>query len=189
MKKILLILLLVVTYSFGFSQVKWDLRKIVDYAMANNISVKQSAVQASISALAYNQSKLGRYPSANFSGNTGFSSGRNQDPTSFSLITQNYISAGLQLQSSADIFNWYSKKNTVLANQWQLQAALASTEKLKNDIALIVANGYLQVLLAKEQENIARVQLQQTKEQLYYTRKLVNAGSLPEQHGTDERDA
>ena len=180
MKKILLILLLVVTYSFGFSQVKWDLRKIVDYAMANNISVKQAAVQASISGLTYDQSKLSRYPSGNFSGNSGFSSGRNQDPTSFSLITQNYVSAGLQLQTSADIFNWYSKKNTMLANQWQLQAALATTEKLKNDIALIVANGYLQVLLAKEQENIARVQLQQTKEQLYYTRKLVTAGSLPE---------
>jgi len=180
MKKILFLLVLVISHLVGFSQVKWDLRKIVDYAMANNISVKQSALQASISALAYNQSKLSQYPGANFSGNTGFSSGRNQDPTTFSLITQNYVSSGLQLQTSADIFNWYSKKNTILANQWELQAANAGIDKLKNDIALTVANGYLQVLLAKEQQNIARVQLQQTKEQLAYTRKLVNAGSLPE---------
>lgn len=180
MKKILLLLLFAAGCSLSFGQVKWDLRRIVDYAMANNINVKQSALQASISAVNYNQSKLSQYPGANFSGNTGFSNGRNQDPTSFSLITQNYVSAGLQLQTSADIFNWYSKKNTVLANQWQLQAANATTDKLKNDIALAVANGYLQVLLAKEQENIARVQLQQTKEQLAYTRKLVNAGSLPE---------
>jgi outer membrane protein len=180
MKKILLLLPFAAGCSLSFGQVKWDLRKIVDYAMANNISVKQSALQASISAVVYNQSKLSQYPGGNFSGNTGFSNGRNQDPTSFSLITQNYVSAGLQLQTSADIFNWYSKKNTVLANQWQLQAANATTDKLKNDIALAVANGYLQVLLAKEQENIARVQLQQTQEQLAYTRKLVNAGSLPE---------
>ena len=111
MKKILLILLLVVTYSFGFSQVKWDLRKIVDYAMANNISVKQAAVQASISGLTYDQSKLSRYPSGNFSGNSGFSSGRNQDPTSFSLITQNYVSAGLQpMATSSGACNYRKTK-------------------------------------------------------------------------------
>jgi hypothetical protein len=35
------------------AQEKWDLRKIVDYAVANNISIKQAEVQASISGLNY----------------------------------------------------------------------------------------------------------------------------------------
>lgn len=162
------------------AQEKWDLRKIVDYAMANNITVKQADVQARISELIYKQSKLSLYPAINFSGNTGFNSGRNQDPTSFNLITQSYLSAGMQLQSSVDIFNWYSKQNSIMANQWELEAARATTDKIKNDIALTVANSYLQILLSKEQEKIAQVQLQQTRAQLNYTRKLVNAGSLPE---------
>ena len=185
MKKILFIITFVFFYTTLFCQEKWDLRKIVDYAMANNITVKQADVQASISGLLYNQSRLSLYPAANFSGNTGFNNGRNQDPTSFNLITQSYVSAGMQLQTSVDIFNWFSKKNTALANLWEFEASKATSDKLKNDIALTVANNYLQILLAKEQEKIAQVQLQQTQAQLSYTRKLVNAGSLPELNASE----
>ncbi len=158
---------------------KWDLKSIVDYAMANNISIKISDVQAKIAQVNLKQSKLSQYPNANFTGNYGVNSGSNQDPTTFSRITETYLSAGLQLQTSADIFNFYSKRNTIAANNWELQAAKANVDKLKNDIALTVANAYLQILLAKEQENIASVQVQQTTSQLSNTKKLVDAGSLP----------
>ncbi|MEP7109354.1 MAG: TolC family protein [Ferruginibacter sp.] len=166
------------------AQEKWDLRKIVDYAIANNITVKQAEVQAGISQLVYKQSKLGLYPSASLSGNMSYNNGPSQD-ASFNLINQGYLGSGIQLQTSADIFNWYSKKNTLLANQWEFEAAKASTDKLKNDIALTVANNYLQILLTREQENIAQVQLKQTQAQLSYTRKLVNAGSLPELNASE----
>ena len=162
------------------AQEKWDLQKIVDYARANNITVKQSAVQADISQLTYNQSKLRQYPNASFNINAPYNNGRTQDPITYNLVTQSYISSGVQLQTSVDIFNWANKKNTILANQWQLEADRANTDKLKNDIALTAANSYLQILLSKEQENIALVQLRQTQAQLANTRKLVNAGSLPE---------
>ena len=162
------------------AQEKWDLRKCVDYALANNISIKQTEIQAKVSELQLQQSKQSRYPTLNFSAGPSYSNGRNQDPTTFSLITQGFVSANMQLQSSAQIFNWYSRQNTILANEWTLQASKASTEKLKNDIALLVANAYLQVLLTKEQEKIANVQLQQSKAQWANTRKLVDAGSLPE---------
>jgi outer membrane protein len=164
----------------AYAQEKWDLRKIVDYAVANNISIKQSDVQTAISGLTYHQSKLSQYPNFNYSGNSSFNSGRNQDPTSYKLITQSYFNANMQLQTSIDIFNWFSKRNTIVANQWQYEAAKANTDKLRDDISLTVANNYLQILLAREQQNIAQVQLKQTQAQLANTRKLVDAGSLPE---------
>jgi len=161
-------------------QKKWNLLQCVEYAMANNITIKQTDLQTKMAELNYKQSKMGQLPVFNFSGGPSYSSGRNQDPTTFSLITQSYVAANLQLQSSADIFNWFSKRNTIAANEWEIQAAKAGTDKLKNDIALTVANAYLQVLLAKEQEKIAGVQVQQSQAQLAYTRKLVDAGALPE---------
>lgn len=167
------------------AQEKWDLKKCVEYALANNISIRQTALQEKTTELTYLQSKQSQFPNASFTGNTAFNSGRNQDPTSFSLITQSYLSAGLQLQTSADIFNWYSKKNTILANKWEVEAAKASTDKLKNDIALAVANNYLQVLLTMEQEKIAGVQVDQTRSQWQNTRKLVDAGSLPELNASE----
>ena len=174
-----LIALLVITGSANAQQ-KWSLLKCVEYAMANNISIKQTDLQSKTAGLQYRQSKLGQLPNLSFSGGSSYNSGRNQDPTSFSLITQSYLSANMQLQSSAEIFNWFSKRNTVAANEWELQAAKANTDKLKNDIALTVANSYLQILLAMEQEKIASVQLQQSQAQLSNTRKLVDAGALPE---------
>ena len=167
------------------AQKKWNLAQCIEYAMANNITVKQTDLQTTLAELTYKQSKLSQYPNASFSAGPSYNSGRNQDPTSFSLITQSYLSANMQLQTSAEIFNWYSKKNTIAANQWEVAAAKAGTDKLKNDIALTVANAYLQILLAKEQEKIAGVQLQQSQAQLLNTRKLVDAGALPELNASE----
>ncbi|MBL0884101.1 MAG: TolC family protein, partial [Chitinophagaceae bacterium] len=50
---------------------KWDLRKCVDYATQNNISVKQADIQARISALQARQAKLSQYPSLNMNSGTG----------------------------------------------------------------------------------------------------------------------
>lgn len=178
--KFLTLIVFLATAGSVKAQEKWSLLKCIEYAMANNISIKQVDLQSKVAGLTLKQSKYGQLPNLNFSGGPGFSSGRNQDPTTFSLITQSYLSANMQLQSSADIFNWFSKRNTILANEWELKAAQANTDKLKNDIALSVANAYLQILLAMEQESIAAVQLSQSKAQYINTRRLVDAGTLPE---------
>lgn len=180
MRRLLVIIFFISLSTVSFAQQKWNLQSIVDYAMSNNINVKLQDVQARIAAITLKQSQLSQYPNANFSANTSVNSGNNQDPTTFSRITQTFLVAGFQLQSSADIFNFYSKRNTIAANNFQAQAANASTDKIKNDIALSAANAYLQILLGKEQENIALVQIQQTQSQLGITRKQVDAGALPE---------
>lgn len=178
--KLFSFLFLLVTTGSANAQQKWSLLRCVEYAMANNISIKQTDLQSKTAGLQLKQSRLSLIPSLGFSGGSSYNSGRNQDPTSFSLITQSYLSANMQLQSSAEIFNWFSKRNTIAANEWELQAAKVNTDKLKNDIALTVANSYLQILLAIEQEKIAGIQLQQSQAQLSNTRKLVDAGALPE---------
>jgi outer membrane protein len=183
MRRLNYLIVLLIFFSTGSSaqdQKKWDLRRCIDYALANNISIKQTDLQARLAKLQVYQSKMGQYPSASFSTGGSYNSGRNQDPTSFSLITQSYIAANTQLQTSVQIFNWYSRRNSIAANVFDLQAALAASEKTRNDIALTIANVYLQVLLSKEQEKIASVQLQQSQSQLTITRKRVNAGTLPE---------
>jgi outer membrane protein len=172
-------LLFITTYKVSAQQ-KWNLKSVVEYAMANNITVKQSEVQARISEVNYKQSRLSQIPNASFNSNGSLNSGTNQDPTTFSRITESYFAANMQLQTSADIFNFFSKRNIIAADHWELEASRANIDKLKNDIALTAANGYLQVLLAKEEENVAMVQLQQTGAQLTNTRKQVDVGALPE---------
>jgi len=185
MRLLLFSFIAIITNNSLQAQGKWDLRKCVDYALTNNISIKQTDVQAKIADIQYDQNKVSQYPSLAFSNTTSLNSGLSQNPTTFGLSTQSYVYAGFQLQSSAQIFNWYSKQNTIIASHWQAEAAKASTDKLKNDIALTVANSYLQILLTKQQEKIASIQLQQSQAQLDNTKKLVDAGSLAELNETE----
>lgn len=180
MKQASFLLLFLANVFFSYAQEKWDLRKCVEYALANNISVKQQDVQARIVALNYQQGKLSQYPTLNLNGNVAYSAGRNQNPVTFDLITQSYLSSGFTLQSGVEIFNWFSKKNNIAGNLLETEAAFAGVEKLRNDIALNVAGVYLQALLARQQASVSEIQIQQTRAQLENTRKLVNAGSLPE---------
>jgi outer membrane protein len=180
MKQIVLGIWLLVIGVVGYAQEKWDLRQCVEYALAHNISVKQQDVQARLAQLQYQQSRMALYPSAQLSSNTGYSSGRNQNPVTFGLITQGYFFNTYALQAGVDLFNWGNKKNTMAANELTARAASASVEKLKNDVALNVAGAYLQALLGIQQVQVSAIQIAQTQAQLENTRKMVAAGSVPE---------
>lgn len=168
------------TCSASWAQEKWDLQQCVDYALAHNISVRQADLQTRFAGLDYQQSKMAQQPGANFSTSAGYSSGRNQDPTTFSLITTGYVFNNYSLQASIDLFNWFTKKNTVAVKDLNLKATEEGLQKAKDDVALNVAVAYLQVLLGREQINLARTKIIQTKAQLESTRKQVDAGKLPE---------
>jgi outer membrane protein len=173
-------ILLVITSFSVTAQDKWNLKRCVEYAMANNISVKQANINAQDAALVYHQSLLERYPTANFTNNWGLSFGRNDNPTTGIQESINFLSSTFNLTSQVNIFNFYRQRNVIAANKYSAEANKASEEKAKNDIALRVANAYLLALQAKEQINISSNAVAQTKEQLGVTRKRVDAGALPE---------
>ena len=112
---------------------KWDLRKCVEYALEHNISVRQADLQIRFAELDFHQSKLAQYPNANLSSNLGYSAGRNQDPTTFSLITTGYVFNNYSLQASVDLFNWFTIKNNIAVKDLNLKAMQAGVEKAKND--------------------------------------------------------
>lgn len=179
-KQLPLYLILALISSQAGAQEKWTLPKCVEYAKTNNISVKQADVQARLATLQYEQNRMSLYPTASLGGDLGYSSGRNQNPVSFDLITQGYLSSGFSLQAAVDVFNWSSKRNSIAASNLEAKAAYTNVEKIRNDISLNVAGAYLQALLAREQAKVSEVQVQQSRAQLENTRKLVEAGNLPE---------
>lgn len=162
------------------AQEKWDLVRCVQYAIANNISVRQADVQARIANLTLEQNKASQYPNANFTTSTGTNFGRAVNPTTNLFENTTLLFQQYNLSVNALLFNWNSVKNGILSSKYNLAAANATVESTKNDIALSVATTYLQALLSKEQARIAEVQMQQTRLRLIDTRKRVEAGSLPE---------
>ena len=180
MKKGISCLIFLVFSLYSMAQEKWDLRQCVEYALSHNISIKRQDINERFSKLTYEQNKLGKYPDLNFGSNLGLSTGRSIDRTTNQFTNETIFYNTFSLQSGVDVFNFFSKKNTIESSRFELEASKALGEKVKNDIALTVALNYLQVLLAREQANIARLQMQRTESQLENTRKLVKAGSLPE---------
>jgi outer membrane protein len=162
------------------AQNTWSLQQTVDYALENNISIKQSDIQARMAGVNLKQIKESRFPSLSAGANYGYSAGRNQDPTTFNLITQGFWTSSYSLQSSVNLFNWFALNNNIDASKFEAAAAQKSVEKLKNDVSLNVAAAYLQALVNKEQVHASKVQIQLTTAQLENTRKLVAAGAVPE---------
>lgn len=180
MGKRLLGLFLLLIPAMIFAQEKWDLRRCVDYAMKNNISVKQADVQARIAEIQVLQAKQNKWPTAGFSSNIGLQFGRSIDPTTNLYTNQELLYNQYQLQGQAPIYSFGRYKNLQQSAEFNAQAALFDKDRAANDVALNVASYYLQVLAANEQVNISEIQAQQTKAQYDITEKKVLAGALPE---------
>ena len=159
---------------------KWDLQRCVDYAVQNNISVKQSDVQARIAALQTKLSKGASIPNLNFNTQVGGQFGRNIDPTSNQFVNNNLFFQSYSLQTNITLFNWFNVRNQIKAALANEEAGRLDIARVKNDISLNVVAAYLQLLLASEQVNIARAQIALSDSQRIITRKQVDAGSMPE---------
>ena len=162
------------------AQDDWDLRRCVDYAMANNITVQQADVQARIAALQTKLSKAHLIPTLGFNTQAGYQFGRNIDPTTNQFTNSKVFFQSYNVQAGITLFNFFSVKNNIISSAKNEEAYKLGVGKARNDIALNVAASYLETLLSVEQANIAKVQINQTTAQLENTRKLVQAGSMPE---------
>jgi outer membrane protein len=166
--------------NFAEAQESWDLRKCVEYAWENNISVHQLDIQARISELNFKQAQYAQYPNINITNTTGTNFGRAVDPTSNLFVSNTLLFQQYNLNVSGLIYNWGNVRNTIVGARYTAAAAQKDVERIKNDIGLTVATTYLQVLLAKEQVKIVQKQMELTQSRLSDTRKRVDAGILPE---------
>jgi outer membrane protein len=179
--RVLLFLVVMVTGGMAFGQgAYWDLKRCVEYGMNNNITVRQAKIQAEQSEINYQQSNLQRIPSLSYGLTHGFSFGRTLDRTTNVYTSRSAMFQQMSISSNVLLFNFNSLKNTEASNKFSMEADKAAVDKARNDIGLNIAQLYLRALLSYEQVEISRIVLSQTKAQYLNTRKLVDAGSLPE---------
>jgi len=167
------------------AQDTWSLQRSVDYALANNIDIRQQVVQKRLAELTLHQSKMAQIPTLNGSVGGSYASGRNVDPITNSFITTSYASYTGVLSAGANIFNFFYQQNTIASNKYNYQAQDKLLEKARNDVAFNIATAFLQILLNTEQVHISEVQVKLTLDNLANTKKLVIAGSVPESNQAD----
>jgi len=158
---------------------KWTLRECVDYAIENNLTVKQSEFDISLAEIDRKDAIGNFIPSLNLNGSHSWNSGLTTDVTTGVLrnqttqTTSGGVSSGVLIYRGLQNHNQLRKADlSILANRYQL-------DKIKDDISLNVINAYLQVLFGKEAVNVAIPQIEITREQLNRTNRLVEAGTIP----------
>lgn len=159
------------------AQTPMTLEQCVNYAIENNISIKQQALNVNYMENNYTQSKYDRAPSLNASVGENFSLGRTTDGSN-GYINQNSNSFTLGANAEVTVFNSFSKVNTVKQRKVNLDAAIMDLRKAKDDISLAVASAYLQILFNKELVASSKAQLEVTKQQIEYNQKQVDAGNM-----------
>lgn len=174
------VFLLFIFYSFfSFSQKKWTLEECVNHALENNISIKQSELELELADLG-KKDALGNFlPSLNGSAMNSWNTGLTQNVTTGVLQTQTTRNSSYSVTAGLPLFN--GLRNLRLHQRAELSQLAASynLDKMKDDIALMVANSYLQILLNKANLEVAKSQNELTLEQLQRTHDLVDAGVLP----------
>lgn len=197
-QKLLIPLLFICFYQSARSQNQdttvWTLKQCIEYALANNLTVKRSALGVETSEINYLQSKLSALPSLNASASYGYNWGRSIDPGTNQFIEQRIKSINLNANSSLLLWNGFRLFNTVRQSDRDKEAADQDYIKAQNDVILNVITLYLNVVFNKELYANAQHQLNSTDQQLQRTRKLAEAGSVPQanvlnleaQHATNE---
>jgi outer membrane protein len=164
--------------SSSYAQKNWTLQECVDYALKNNITVKQTEISSQLSKDAVLQSYGNMLPSLNGSGSHSYNYGRSVDPYSYTFTTSAVQSTNLSLNSSLTLFNGLELQNTLKRSKLDYMAGKYDVDKIKNDIALNVAADYLQILYSKENQKAANDRVEAAAKQRDRTKALVDAGTF-----------
>jgi outer membrane protein len=192
MKRLVLILSLAIPVFSVYAQEKtpdisapWTLQQCIEYALLNNISVKQSELNVQLNDVNYLQSKANILPTLNGNASHQYNFGRTIDPFTNQFATDQVLSQNFFLSSNIVLFSGLQNWNSIQQNKYNLLASKEDLEKMKNDVALNIAAAYLQILFSEELVLNARAQFNITKLQVERTQKLVDAGSLPKSNFLD----
>jgi outer membrane protein len=159
---------------------RWNLQKCIDYAMANNIPVRQSDVAARLASRDYQQAKMNRLPNVGIRSSLGVLGGTTIDPSSNNYSFDNALFNSFGANANVEVFSWGKLKNLQNAARFDAEAALAQMEGTQRTVAVTITSYYLQVLAAKEQVLINQSQVDLTANQVGITEKQVKAGIIPE---------
>ena len=178
-QKIVLLFLLMVGTQVSAQNKKWTLEECVDYAIKNNISVNQSELDLETSDIEKMEAIGGFLPTLNASANYSMNTGASINPVTNQFQNQTFKSFSASANSSISLFNGLANWKTLQRSKLNQIANTYRLDKMKDDIALSVANSYLQILFNKEQLKVLINQNSITKENLIRTQQLIDAGSLP----------
>jgi outer membrane protein len=179
MKKIKLIILFISLSIYTQGQEVWTLEQCIKRAIEKNISIKQSQADLESTRLNKTTAVANFFPSLNLGGSHSWNVGLNQNITTGLLENMTTTSASMNANMGIDLYNGlqniqqlYRANLSILASQYQLA-------DMKENISLLVANSYLQILFNRESLGVQQSQLNIANEELIIAQERLKTGIIP----------
>ena len=166
--------------TISHAQEVWDWQKCIEYALKNNIQLKQSDLNIQLGESTVQSNRMNYSPNINGSSNYSLRIGNN-----FNFFTSTYEQQKVQYQDyglnvSQPIFDGLVTPNNVKKSKLDLQALKLDQETLKNNIQLQILTAFLNIMNANEQHQQAINQRASTQDQYERTKALIEAGAAAE---------
>ncbi len=173
----ILLLCSLICFSSLKAQKAWTLEECINYAHANNLSIKSTEYQADIAENDLFQAKMNILPDLNAGAGRYFKSGHNISETSSEVVSDNYYYDSYYISSGMNLFSGLKILNNIRANKYNALSKVQDVEKEKIEITFELASAYLKILFNKELVDVAKSQRDIAAQQVNRTDKLVIAGS------------
>jgi len=156
----------------------WSLENLIDYALENNITIKDAALNKDIAAVNYYKSKSSRLPNLFGSASQNFSSGNTIDPITSDFVTDQINSTNIGLNTSVTLFQGNQINNQIKQNKIFFDQSVYQQEVEKNNITLNIVEIYLQALYSKESIVIAENNLKVSQQEVLRAKSRLDAGTI-----------
>lgn len=178
MKQLVVAIVLLFSFSVSSQAKKWTLQECVNYALENNITVKQTALDVDLSDQDLVMARGNFLPNlnGNASQNWNFGSFIGQNGN---RVSRDSRGNSFGLNTGVTLFNGF--RNTSIYKQAQLgiESSQLQLSILKDNISVNVVNQYLNILLNKENLKVAQEQISITEKQVKQVTALVDSGVRP----------
>ena len=176
-KRFLLIVALIIFVTVNsVAQKPWGWRDCVNFALENNIEIKNSSLISQEYKLNYQTSAFNLLPSFNAGSGLSYSIGRTIDYSDNGVVFNKNILNNYGIYSQMGIFNSFSKLNQLKFDKYNHLVSEADIEIKKNQVMFDVLNSFLSVALYKSLSVILNEKLKTTLEVYHRVDKMHDLG-------------
>ncbi len=187
-KRTVLTAILVAGSWLGISAQKaWSLRECIEYAIDNNIRIRQQAVYAEQDRNDMNTAKYARLPNLSAGASQNFNWGRAASPVDNTYTNTNSSNSDFSLSTNVPLFTGLQLPNQYALSKLNLAASLEDLRKAKEDLTVNVTSYFLQVLYNRELYRISLEQLALTRQQYDRAVEMNAVGKLAVSEVADAR--
>ena len=186
MKRALLSIAAITTALTAAAQQQWTLKDCIDYAMQNNITLKQSKLARQTATETRRQSQAALLPSLNAttSHNVGYKPWLETGTTTISngtlnnKVTKSYYAGSYGLSASWLVWNGNQNHNQLKIDKLSEQQAELNTQVTANSIQESITKLYVQILYTHEAIVVNEQSLEASKKNEEQGRQMVEVGTM-----------